>query len=58
MGPPTHLDHLGHVALRPRVLRGVLDLHEDDEAQVVPHVVLLLDVLFEGDRLVVELVSF
>lgn len=50
------LDHLGHVALGPRVLRGVLDTHQHQEVQVVPHAVLRLDVLLERHRLVVELV--
>ena len=53
----THLDHLGHVALGAGVLGGVLHLHQHHEEEVVPHVVLLLDVLLEGHRLVVELVS-
>lgn len=54
---PAHLDHFRHVALGPGVLRGVLHFHQHDEAQVVPHVVFFLDVLFKGDSLVVELVS-
>lgn len=49
-------DHLGHVALGARVLGGVLDFDQDDEEQVVPHVVLHLDVLLKGHRLIVELV--
>lgn len=53
----TYLDHFSHVALRAGVLGGVLDFDQDDEEQVVPHVVLHLDVLLEGDCLVVELVS-
>lgn len=55
---PTHLDHFCHVTLRPSVLRGVLHFHQDDKAQIVPHVVFLLDVLFKGNSLVVKLVSF
>ena len=55
---PAHLDHLRHVTLGACVLRGVLHFHQDDEAQVMPHVVLFLDVLFKCDGLVVKLVSF
>lgn len=47
---------MSHVALRPRVVRLVLLAHQHDEVQVVPDVVLQLDVLLEGHRLVVELV--
>ena len=36
----THLDHLMDVALRPRELCGVLHFDQDDEVEVVPHVVL------------------
>lgn len=50
-------DHFSHVALWPGVLSGILDLHQDDEEQVMPHVVLNFDVLFKGDRLIVKLVS-
>lgn len=49
-------DHFSHIAFRAGVLGGVLDFDQDDEEQVVPHVVLHLDVLLEGDRLIVELV--
>lgn len=52
----AHLDHVSHVALRPRVVRLVLLAHQDDEVQVVPDVVLQLDVLFKRHCLVVELV--
>lgn len=52
----AHLDHVSHVALWPRVVRLVLLAHQDDEVQVVPDVVLQLDVLLEGHRLVVKLV--
>lgn len=46
-----------HVTLRSRVVRLVLLTQQDDEVQVVPDVVLQIDVLFKGHRLVVELVS-
>lgn len=52
----TDLEHLGHVALRACVFSGVLHLHQDQEVDVVPHVVLRCDVLLKGHRLVVELV--
>ena len=42
------------VALRPRELGGVLHLDEDDEVEVVPHVVLVPHVLLERHVLVVE----
>ena len=57
MSHVSHLDHQGHVALGPRVVRLVLLAQQDDEVQVVPDVVLQRDVLLEGHRLVVELVS-
>lgn len=51
-----YLDHLRHVALRPSVFCGIFDFDKDNEEEVVPHVVLLLDVLLESHRLVVKLV--
>lgn len=51
-----YLDHLRHVALRPSVFCGIFHFDKDDKEEVVPHVVLLLDVLLEGHRLVVKLV--
>lgn len=50
-------DHFSHIAFRARKLCGVLHLHQDDEEQVVPHVVLDFDVLFKSDRLVIKLIS-
>lgn len=50
-------DHFGHVALRASVLCRILDFHQDDEEQVVPHVVLHFDVFFESNCLIVKLVS-
>lgn len=51
-----HLDHLSHVALGARVFSGVFHFHQHNEEQVVPHVVLLFDVLLKSHRLVVKLV--
>lgn len=51
-----YLDHLRHVALRPSVFCGIFHFDKDDKEEVVPHVVLLLDVLLESHRLVVKLV--
>lgn len=48
---------MGDVAFGAGVVRLVLLAHQDDEVQVVPDVVLQLDVLLEGHRLVVELVA-
>lgn len=59
MGVPprsVYLYHLSHVALGACVLSGVFNFDEHDKEQVVPHVVLLLDVLLERHGLVVELV--
>ena len=50
----TYLDHLVDVALRAGELCGVLDLDEDDEVEVMPHVVLIPRVLLEGHMLVVK----
>lgn len=52
----VYLYHLSHVALGACVLSGVFNLNEHYKEQVVPHVVLLLDVLLKGHGLVVELV--
>lgn len=52
----VYLYHLSHVALGACVLSGVFNLHEHYKKQVVPHVVLLLDVLLKRHGLVVELV--
>lgn len=51
-----YLNHLSHVALRASVFSGVFDFHQHDKEQIVPHVVLLLDVLLKSHRLVVKLV--
>lgn len=45
--PGPHLDHLGHVALGPCVVRLILHTDQHNEVQVVPHVVLKLDVLLK-----------
>ena len=50
----THLDHLMDVALRPRELCGVLHFDQDDEVEVVPHVVLWPDVLLKRHVLIVK----
>ena len=50
----SHLYHVVDVALGAGELGGVLGLDEDDEVEVVPHVVLHADVLFVRDVLVVE----
>ncbi len=42
-----YLDHSVDVALGPRELGRVLHLDEDDEIEIVPHVVLRLAVLLE-----------
>ena len=42
------------VALRPRELRGVLHLDQDDEVEVVPHVVLGPYVLLKRHVLVIK----
>lgn len=54
----TYLYHLRHVTLRPCVVGLVLHSHQHDEVQVVPHVVLVFNVLLKGHCLVVELVPF
>lgn len=43
----SHLDHLGHVALGPCVVRLVFHSDQHNEVQVVPHVMFKLDVLFK-----------
>lgn len=52
----VYLYHLSHVALGACVLSGVFNFNEHYKEQVVPHVVLLLDVLLKRHGLVVELV--
>lgn len=53
---PLYLDHLRHVALRPSVFCGIFHFDENNEEEVVPHVVLLFDVFLKSHRLVVKLV--
>ena len=50
----TDLDKCIDIALRSGELCRVLDLYEHNEVEVVPHVVLTLDVLLEAGTLVVE----
>ncbi len=50
-------DHVEHVALGACELRCVLDLEVHDEVEVIPHVVVLHDVLSEGHVLVLKLAS-
>lgn len=50
----THFDHCIHVALRSGELCGIFDFYQNDEIQIVPHVVFALDMLFEAYRFVVE----
>lgn len=53
----SHLDHLSNVALGACVFRGVLDPHQNDEEQIVPQVVLFLDVLLKCHCFVIKLIS-
>ena len=53
-----YLDHFVHVALRARKFRGIFDLDQNDEVEVVPHVVLRTDVFLEGNVLVVKGLTF
>lgn len=53
-----YLYHLSHVALRTCVVCLVLHSHQHYEVQVVPHVVLVLNMLLKGHCLVVKLVPF
>lgn len=43
-----------HVTLRAGELGGIFHFDQDDEVQIVPHVVLGFNVLFEADGFVVE----
>lgn len=52
----VYLDHLSHVALRACVLGRIFDFHQHDEEEVMPHVVLLFNVLLKRHRLVVKFV--
>lgn len=54
----THCNHLGHVALRAGVLSRILHPHQNQEVEVVPHIVLRFYVLLKGHRLVVKFVPF
>lgn len=51
-----YLDHLCHVALWPSVFCGIFHFDKNDKEEVVPHVVLLFDVLLKSHCLVVKLV--
>lgn len=48
------LHHRVHIALGPREFGRILHLHQHDKVQIVPHVVLGLDVLLEANGFVVE----
>lgn len=50
----NYLDHGVDVAFRASELGRVLDLDQHNEVEVMPHVVLTLDVLLEADGFVVE----
>ena len=52
-----YLNHLSHVALGPCVFGGILNFYQHNEEQIVPHVVLLFDVLLKSHCLVVKLVT-
>lgn len=49
-------DHLSHIALWARVFGRIFNFYQHNKEQVVPHVVLLFDVLLKSHRLVVKLV--
>lgn len=51
-----YLDHSCHVALWPCIISLVFLPHQHYEVQVVPDVVLHLDVLFKGNCLVVKFI--
>lgn len=53
----VYLDHLSHVAFWAGVFSGIFNFYQDDKEQIVPHVVLLFNVLLKGHRLVVKLVT-
>lgn len=53
----THLDHFGNMTFRACELCGIFDFDQDDEVEIVPHIVLVTNVLIERDTLVVELGS-
>lgn len=52
-----YLNHLSHVALGACVFGGIFNFYQNNKEQVVPHVVLLFDVLLKSHCLVVKLVS-
>ena len=51
----TYVDHGVDVTFVSGELHGILDADQDDEVEVVPHVVLVADVILEADGFVVEL---
>ena len=51
---PLYLDHFMNVTLESGELCRIFDLDEDDEVEVMPHVVLVPRVLLEGHVLVVK----
>ncbi len=50
----THFDH-GDVAFRSSEFGGIFAPYEDDKIMIMPHVVLVEDVILEADGLIVEL---
>jgi hypothetical protein len=51
----THFDHGVDVAFRSSEFGGIFDPYEDDKIKIMPHVVLVEDVILEADGLIVEL---
>lgn len=53
----TYLDHSMHIAFWSSELGVVLDLHKDNEVQIMPHVVFIRLMLIKGHRLVVKIAA-
>ncbi len=51
----THFDHGVDVAFGSSEFGGIFDPYEDDKIKIMPHVVLVEDVILEADGLIVEL---
>ena len=51
----SHLDHFVNVTLGAGKLGGIFDANQNDEIKIVPHVVLVADVILIAHSFVIEL---
>ena len=50
----TYMNQLADITLWSCKFCGIFNLQQDNEVQIMPHVVLLLDMLIKGHRLILK----